>query len=120
MKYFNVPADFKKETIDAYVRLNNTYKDTRVIETYGNITLGKNFGSGRVLSQLPRVDLLDLREYIEYSGRNGIEFSFTLNAPYIGNIEFTREGVLRIKEFLRDLHEVGISSIIIALPSLGI
>lgn len=118
MKYFNVPADFKKETIDQYVRLNNTYKDSKVIETYGNVTLGTNFGSGRVLSQLPKIDLLDLREYVEYSKQNHIVFSFTLNAPYMQNREFTKEGVLKMKEFLKDLHEAGVESIIIALPSL--
>ena len=74
MKYFNVPADFKKETIDEYIRLNNVYKNSKVIETYGNVTLGNNFGSGRVLSQLPKIDLLDLREYIEYSKQNGSYF----------------------------------------------
>ena len=42
MKYFGVPADFKKETIEKYDKLNKEYSASRVIETYGNITL-ENF-----------------------------------------------------------------------------
>jgi collagenase-like PrtC family protease len=118
MKLFNVPADFKKETIDEYARLHDKFPGSRVIETYGNITMGPNFGSGRVFTQLPKTDLLDLQQYADYSKKHGIEFSYTLNAPYLGNAEFTEEGVARIKEFLRDLDNIGIDSIIIALPSL--
>lgn len=118
MIYYCVPADFKKETIDEYVRLNREYQDSQVIETYGNVTLGVNFGSGRVLNQLPKIDLLDLREYVEYSNRENIKFNFTLNAAYMQNREFTREGVLEINSLLNDLHEAGVRSLTIALPSL--
>jgi collagenase-like PrtC family protease len=118
MKYFTVPADFKKTSIDEYVRLNGIYKDSRVIETYGNLTLGKNFGSGRVYEYAPKADLLDLREYIEYSRRHDIEFSYTLNVPYMQNREFTQEGIREIKGFLKSLSEAGVRSLTISMPSL--
>ncbi|NIM16720.1 MAG: hypothetical protein GTO45_32420 [Candidatus Aminicenantes bacterium] len=118
MKYFCMPADFKKETIDKYEEINQTYRDARVVETYGNITVGDNFGSGRVLKQLPKVDFLGLKEYVEYSLEKNIDFNYTLNVPYIGNQEFTQEGVFRIKRFLKNLYEVGIRTITVSLPSL--
>lgn len=118
MKYFIMPADFKKETIDEYEKLNNTYKDSRVIETYGNITIESNMESGRAVSQLPVVDLLGLQEFIAYSKQKNIDFNYTINAPHSQNKEFSEKGVLEIKNFLRNLYEVGCRSLTIALPSL--
>ncbi len=117
MKHFCMPADFKKETIDAYDKLNQKYPDAGLMETYGNITVGDNFGSGRVLKQLPRVDFLGLKEYVEYSRQKGINFSYTLNIPYWQNREFTEEGALKVKRFLRDLYEIGIEDLTVSMPS---
>ena len=119
MKYFCMPADFKKETIDAYDRLNETYesKDSRIVETYGNVTVGDNFGSGRVLKQLPEVDFLAMKEYVEYSNEKGIDFSYTFNIPYWQNREFTKEGAFKLKEFLRHLYEIGVSDLTVSMPS---
>lgn len=118
MRYFSMPADFNRETIDKFDRLNRTYEQSRVVETYGNITLGSNFGSGRVISQLPRIDLLDLKEYIDYSREKNIGFSYTLNAPFMQNLEFTPGGVKKIKKLLKNLHQIGVRSVTVALPSL--
>ncbi len=118
IKYFCIPTDFKKETIDAYDRLNHDYKDSKVMETYGNIIRGNEIGSGRALNQLPDADLLDLKLFIEYSNKRGIGFNYTLNATHMRNREFTREGILEIKRFLKDLYSAGVRSITVALPSL--
>jgi collagenase-like PrtC family protease len=118
MKNFSVPADFKKETIDGYDRLNSAYKDSRVIETYGNITKGKFFESGRSVELLPGVDLTALQEYVEYSKQRNIGFNYTLNASHMQNKEFTRKGMLEIVNFLGKLYKAGIRSLIISLPSL--
>lgn len=118
MKYFSIPADFKTETIDKYYRLNNSYSDSKVIETYGQITSGNNFESGRALELLPKIDIVDLSDYIKYSKEKNIEFSYTINAPFMQNREFTREGILEIKNFLDTLHKAGVRSLTVALPSL--
>ncbi len=118
MKCFSVPADFKMETIDQYEILNNAYADSKIVETYGNITTGCYFGSGRSFNQLPNVNLHDLQIYIEYSERKGIGFNYTFNPSFMQNREFSEEGILEIKQFLRTLYEVGVRSLIIAMPSL--
>jgi collagenase-like PrtC family protease len=118
MKYFTIPSDFKKETIDAYVELNKKYRDSRIIETYGNVTIGENLGSGRVIQGLPEVDLLDLQEYVKYSRAKGIEFSYTMNNPYLQNTEFTEEGAKRILGVLDGLYNIGVRSITVSMPSL--
>ncbi|MGE5632750.1 MAG: U32 family peptidase [Caulobacteraceae bacterium] len=118
MKYFNVPADFKKETIDKYYELNNTYKDSKVYETYGQITIGNLIGSGRAYDLIPKVDMAQLKSYIEYSQDRGISFNYTLNATCLGNREFTREGIGDITAFLEELYHCGVRSLTISLPSL--
>jgi collagenase-like PrtC family protease len=118
MKRFSVPADFKKETIDRYVKLNQTYKDSRVLETYGNVTIGNLFGSGRSLSQLPSVDLPALKEFVKYSKSQGIAFDYSLNTSHMQNREFTKQGIGEIKSFLYDIYESGIRYLTVTLPSI--
>jgi collagenase-like PrtC family protease len=113
-----MPADYKKETIDAYDSLNKSYPDSKVVETYGNITAGDQIGSGRAVSQLPESDLLDLKLFIEYSRAKNIGFNYTMNATHLQNKEFTPGGIAEITSFLRDLYTAGVRSITVALPSL--
>lgn len=118
MKYFNMPSDFKKETIDGYEKLNKQYPDSRVIETYGNITVGDCLGSGRLVRQMPKVDLQDLQEYIQYSKGKGIDFNYTFNSTHLQNREFTEGGAREIKRFLDRLYDAGVRWLTITLPSL--
>lgn len=46
-KFFTVPSDFQKQTIDTYSLLNQNYYDSQITETYGNISINNIFGSGR-------------------------------------------------------------------------
>jgi collagenase-like PrtC family protease len=118
MKYFNIAADFKKETIDGYYRLNNIYKDSQVIETYGNITIGNTCEGGRVYEDLPKVDLKALQNYLEYSKAKGIDFNYSLNGSCMGNREFTEKGAADIRRFLYKLYDIGVRRLTIALPSI--
>ncbi len=118
MNFYNIPADFKKETIDRYDELNKAYKDSKVIETYGQITIGNPIGSGRAYDLIPKIDISKLKDYISYSKSKGIGFNYTLNATCISNKEFTKEGVNEITGFLEELYEAGVRSLTISLPSL--
>lgn len=118
MKYFSVPADFKNETIDSYYQLNNEYSDSKVIETYGNITVGNAFGSGRTADTLPEVDIMDLERYVSYSGKRGIGFNYTINTTHMSNREFDEDYILLIIRFLHELYQIGVRSLTVTLPSL--
>lgn len=118
MKYFSVPADFKTATIDRFVELHQKYPDARVLETYGQVTIGNVFGSGRSADCLPTVDITTLKEYIDYAKSKGVDFSYTVNASCMGNIEFTARGVEGIEQFLGELYAAGVQNLTIALPSL--
>lgn len=118
MKYFSVPADFKKETIDKYAELHQRYSEARVAETYGNITVGVFLESGRSVELLPRVDMKALQEYIAYSNEKDISFNYTINATHMQNREFTEQGMLEIMNFLGKLYQAGVRSLTITLPSI--
>jgi collagenase-like PrtC family protease len=118
VKYFSVPADFKKETIDKYADLNRRYPQAKLVETYGNITVSNTFGSGRTVNLLPDVDLDKLADYVAYGRERDIDFNYTLNASFMGNREFQDRGITEIKIFLSKLYESGVRSLTVTLPSL--
>ncbi len=118
MKYYSLPADFKNETIDKYIELNNKYIESQVNETYGNITLDNLYGSGRSIDSLPELDLDRLRDYVKYSKDHGIGFNYTLNAPSLKNMEITKSGIDKIKGFFNRLCDMEIDSMTVSLPSL--
>jgi collagenase-like PrtC family protease len=118
MIYFSVPADFRKETIDAYVKLNGKYNDKKVADTYGNITIDNFIESGRSIDQLPSVDFIKLHEYVDYSKKNGVDFSYTINAPHFRNKEFLQKDLYDISNFLKKIYSIGIRNVIVSSPPL--
>lgn len=118
MKYFSLPADFKHETINKYDELNQMYEHSKVTETYGQITVGNDFCSGRADGSLPEVDFIKLRQYVKHSKEKNIQFNYTLNSSYMHNIEFTKRGVSKLKDFLYQLYDCGISDLTITLPTM--
>ncbi len=118
ISYYNVPADFKIETIDEYDRLNKQYENAKVRETYGQITIGNVIGSGRAYDLIPQVGFKELEEYVAYSLDKNITFNYTLNTTCMENKEFTKEGVEEILKFMHELKAIGIDSLTIAMPSL--
>lgn len=119
MFHLSVPTDFTTDLVDAFVRLNQTYREGRIAETYGNVTKGLNFvASGRATENLPEVDLDALAIYIEYSRRHGIDFLYTLNAVHFQNAESTPDGVRALKELIHSLYDAGVRTLIVAMPSL--
>jgi collagenase-like PrtC family protease len=118
MRYYSIPADFKKETIDKYTELNDSYDHSRVSETYGNITVGNYFSSGRLIRQTPKIDMFDLKDYIAYSREKNINFNYTLNSTHLHNMEFSEKGVSELKGFLGQLYDAGVRALTVTLPSL--
>ncbi len=118
MRVFSVPADFKNETIDAYVELNHKHSDAVVGETYGCVSIDSTFSSGRNARSIPGVGLKGLGEYIACCAERGIDFNYTFNASCLGNIEFTREGLARINRQLATLWSIGVRHLTISLPQM--
>ena len=118
MKLFTVPADFRTSTIDRLAELNARHEEAAVSEIYGSITRGGVFGSGRVSSELPDIDLRQLEKYVGYAASRGINFNYTLNPSCAGNIELTGGGLRREERFLARLWGMGIGHLTVSLPTL--
>lgn len=117
MKFFDMPADYKLETIDQYSELNNKYSMSKVFETYGECGF-EDTGSGRPKDMVPQVNLKELEKYISYSRDKNIGFNYVLNATCMGNRELTEKGVKEIYRMLKNLYEVGVNTITVAIPAL--
>lgn len=118
MKYFCLPSDFKQETIDRYLEINNRYEHSKIIETYGQLAPDSLFGSCRSPGSLPAVDTKLLERYVGYSSDKGIEFNYIINASCMGNDELTKEGCGKIGNFLKTLQDMGVAWITLCLPSM--
>lgn len=72
IKYFTIPADFKKETILKYAEINKKNDQVKIIETYGQMTETELQNSGRVTEVLPDVSKAMFQEYVAYSVKMGL------------------------------------------------
>jgi collagenase-like PrtC family protease len=118
VNYYNIAADFKAETINEYARLNSEYKNSKVLETYGQMTVGNIMEGGRAHVDIPKIDFYDLKQYVEYSLSKGIGFNYSLNGSCMNNKEFTSKGLGELIHFLKKLNSIGIKGITVALPSI--
>ena len=118
VKYFCIASDFKNETIDQYEEMNHEVKDSKVLETYGQLAPESMFGSGRSPKDLPIVDWEKLENYVKYSDSKGIEFNYVINATTMANEELTSEGYKKVKSFVKNLQDIGVHSITLSLPSM--
>ena len=118
MKYFSLPADFRHSTLDRYQELNHRYKDSKIVETYGQVTAGTVLNSGRVTAVLPEVDFRGLEQYVKYSSDRNMEFNYTLNPACLGNLEFSAQGIRQVQRLLERLYNMGVSWLTVSSPSL--
>lgn len=116
MNNFKVPAIFSKEYIDELVTLNNKYKDSQVIETYGCLPYG-TISSSRVGAQLPNATIDILKEYISYSLEKEIDFNYIMNTTCHGNESHENLNKL-FHEEIKLLLEVGVKNITASTPYL--
>lgn len=117
IKYFTIPADFKKETILKYAEINKKNDQVKIIETYGQMTETELQNSGRVTEVLPDVSKAMFQEYVAYSVENGIDFNYTINPACLGNMEFTRDGLEKIRHFLYELYDMEVRWLTVTSPA---
>jgi len=118
MNFFCMPSDFKNDTLDKYLEINNKYPNSTIIETYGQLTGGDSFSSCRALKDLPQINRSLLEGYIKHSKEKGIEFNYIINATCMEDEELTKSGYNKISEFLKMLEDIGTSWVTISMPSL--
>ncbi len=119
MTSYCIAADFKTETINGYTQLNRKYSgQSRVDETYGQITCDSIFPGGRIAKDLPEIDMKALAKYVEYSANRNIGFNYSLNGSCTWNREFTKSGLRDLVGFIKELEKIGVKGITVSAPSL--
>lgn len=116
IKLYSVPADFKEATVKRIYELNERTKDSKVVEFYGQITDG-GMHSGRSLDSLPPINLSQLERYTKDLLDYGMRFNYTINQSCSSNTEFSKKGRENMIALLKDLRNIGINDLTIALPS---
>lgn len=116
MKKYSIPADFNVNDIARLHELNNNGLGSAVTETYGQVTVNGN-NSGRSLDVLPPIGLNQLEKYVKQLTEHDIDFNYTLNSSCLSNDEFTLEFMYDTRELIKNLWDIGVKKITIALPA---
>ena len=106
---FSIPSTFSQGEIEAALTLNKRYaaRGSVIDSFYGNLNPNK-WPSGRYACDLPSVKLKSLKKYIRSLHVNGFKFEYTLNAPYLGDIEYTSRLSRLLLDHVKKLSGIGI------------
>ncbi|MCX8116951.1 MAG: U32 family peptidase [Desulfobacterota bacterium] len=75
-------------------------------------------GGARPGFVLPQVDRKYVERYIRACHEKGIEFSYLLNAPCLGNLQYSKKGYRQIVDLIEWIDEAGADSVVVGVPYL--
>jgi len=75
-------------------------------------------GGARPGFVLPQVNREYVKHYIRACHEKGIEFSYLLNAPCLGNLQYSRKGYGQIIDLLEWVDDAGADSVVVGVPYL--
>jgi len=92
-------------------------KGTSVDALFGKLPFDV-VGGARPGFVLPQVDRKHVERYIQACHERGLEFSYLLNAPCLGNLEYSKKGYGQLIELLEWIDQSGADAVTIGLPYL--
>ena len=92
-------------------------KGTSVDALFGKLPFDV-VGGARPGFVLPQVDRKYIERYIQACHERGLEFSYLLNAPCLGNLQYSKKGYGQLIELLQWIDESGADSVTIGIPYL--
>jgi collagenase-like PrtC family protease len=92
-------------------------KGTSVDALFGKLPFDV-VGGARPGFVLPQVDRNYVGRYIKACHERGLEFSYLLNAPCLGNIQYSKKGYGQLIELLEWIDQSGADAVTIGLPYL--
>ncbi len=75
-------------------------------------------GGARPGFVLPQVNRNDIERYIQACHERGLEFSYLLNAPCLGNLQYSKRGYGQLVDLLEWIDESGADSVTVGIPYL--
>ncbi|RMF95167.1 MAG: hypothetical protein D6734_06115 [Candidatus Schekmanbacteria bacterium] len=114
-----LPTTYDEKYTEGLAEINSTASSSspKIKEVYGSLQ-SSILASARPSKYLPSPDFNKIKTHIEELKSVGIEFSYLVNAPCLGNIEYSAEGRREIEELLQKLSDCGIERMVITIPYL--
>ena len=75
-------------------------------------------GGARPGFVLPQVDRTVVEQYIQACHERGLEFSYLLNAPCLGNLNYSKKGYGQLIELLEWIDQSGADAVTVGMPYL--
>jgi collagenase-like PrtC family protease len=75
-------------------------------------------GGARPAFVLPQVDRNDVKHYIQACHERDLEFSYLLNAPCLGNLQYSKRGYGKLVDLLKWIDDTGADSVTVGIPYL--
>lgn len=97
--------------------LLNALEGTSVDALFGKLPFDV-IGGARPGFVLPQVDRAYVERYIRACHGKGIEFSYLLNAPCLGNLQYSRKGYRQIIDLLEWVDQSEADSVVVGVPYL--
>jgi collagenase-like PrtC family protease len=97
--------------------LPEALKGTSVDALFGKLPFDV-VGGARPGFVLPQVNRDDVKRFIQVCHENGLEFSYLLNAPCIGNLQYSKKGYGQLIELLEWIDQSGADAVTLGIPYL--
>ena len=75
-------------------------------------------GGARPGFVLPQIERKDVETYIKACHDRGLEFSYLLNAPCLGNLQYSKKGYGQLVDLLEWIDQAGADSVTVGIPYL--
>jgi collagenase-like PrtC family protease len=92
-------------------------KDTSVDALFGKLPFDI-VGGARPGFVLPQIKRADVEAYIKACHDRGLEFSYLLNAPCLGNLQYSKKGYGQLIELLEWIDRAGVDAVTVGIPYL--
>jgi len=114
-----LPTTFEDSFVDGLRQINeNSPQDSpKIGEVYGSLQ-SSILASARPSKYLPSPDFKGIKKHIKTLNSAGIAFSYLVNAPCIGNVEYSQTGRKEIEELFGRLCDNGVTRMVVTIPYL--
>ena len=107
---FTVPTNWDPKLIEALAKFP-------VVDVYGSLDKTP-IGGGRPSSILPKISEATVADHVKLVHQKKMKFSYVLNAPCMGNMEFDSEFHKQMLEHLQWIQDIGADGVIVTTPFL--
>lgn len=111
-------CNFSYEFLDIVNELNTSTDDVSINEIYGS-TDEHSYLVARPKFRLPDICRNDFENYVKKAMNLGVSYNYTLNSNFIGSKVEIQKKEKDIKQYIKYLCDIGVSTITISLPILA-